>query len=449
MFSFDKNNSISIVFLAVICIFIIVSTINIMHHNFMQLNIKYFFILFALLVLVLFVGIKYFKDDSINIKNNTILFMMVLTSIFVILAQSIISLPENEKEHLKIFDNPLFPTFQRIAKKYNLDLNFTKKVWIGQAERAYMVNDIFNQQKHSVDILFFADSTIGWGVIPQVIEQITGKKVAIYAYNNNVLTTATSHLYEKLANYYLKKDGIVLFSFDNKNKSKGPRTITLTVRQYKAITHWRDENFEKFRDKTKLTFFDKYLSYKAYKKKYKEISAYIKVMYHLGLKSPPIYLDYIEKYANPKLYKKKMLARNSKTKPLKWDNRTYTTQYNPEFKSLSIPNKDMPKKELNDKAIKENAISASKVFDGDEVYIVNLYSKKDEYILSRNIYYTYYKKLGIKLCDLGKELKDNNDFIMKDDEDRPTGYIHMGNQGGLMKSILIGKWLKRYLKNRK
>ena len=69
--------------------------------------------------------------------------------------------------------------------------------------------------------------------------------------------------------------------------------------------------------------------------------------------------------------------------------------------------------------------------------MVPLYHKEKKYVKSRNNYYSYYKQLGFELFDLGVFQPKKHAYTMQSGS-------HMGNTGGLMKSILIGKWLQEY-----
>jgi len=70
--------------------------------------------------------------------------------------------------------------------------------------------------------------------------------------------------------------------------------------------------------------------------------------------------------------------------------------------------------------------------------MVPVFDENKHYALSRNIYKTYYKKHGFELLDLGLYHPKTKHYPMQ-------GGSHMGNEGGLMKSIFIGQWLKEHL----
>lgn len=406
-----------------------------------------YLLLFGMLFMI--ASYMFFKNTLSTLSHKTALTLLLSSALFaLILQKNVISGEKGIAGNSDLFTNPLYQTYTALAKKYDLDLSFTRKVWEQRGPRDYKVNDIFRQKPKSVDILFLGDSAIAWGLIPQVIEQMTDKKVAMYAYEANVFTTATIALYNKLAHYYLKEDGIVILSFDNRNKARNPDLVSMSVRQYREIMQWKDKDFRAYANEINPTFYEKYISYEAFVKQYEQYTAYLQQNYGLELKSPSLYSEYVEQYVNPILYKAKQTNKNKETKFLRWDSRTIT-EYNPNFKNLSLPNKEKPVEPFVHAHTKQNARSAQKIYAKEKIYMVNLYNNREAYLLSRNIYENYYKNLGFKLCDLGAMLKDNKHYIMQEDGSHPNALTHMGNEGGLMKSILTGKWLQSYYAKKK
>jgi len=393
----------------------------------------------------IFIGIvfKFFTHTQKKLSNRLILFILFISLLLSLVLQNEIVFQKTSDMNKKVFDNPLYEKYIGIAHKYNLDLSFTKKVWEQRGPRNYKINDIFHQEKKSIDILFIGDSAIAWGLIPQVIEQMTHKKVAVYAYEANVLTDTTTWLYNKLAHYYLKENGMVIFSFEDRNKARSPKMVSISVKEFNEIMAWQNLDFQKYATKINKNFYDKYLSYKAFHKKYNQISENLKETYGLGLQSPTLYSSYVEEKINPVLHQAKMANENEKTKFLRWDMRS-STQYNPQFKDLAFHNENMSTKAYINENIRENVKSAAKIYGKHKIYMVNLFNNKESYQLTREIYQRYYEKLGFELCDLGVFLKDNTGFIMQEDGTHLNARTHMGNEGGLMKSILIGEWLKAY-----
>jgi len=339
------------------------------------------------------------------------------------------------------FLNPLYDEYQTIAKKNNLDLSFTKYTWIQRFELDFKKNPIFKEKKNSIDILFIGDSSIAWGLIPKVIEQLTGKKTAMVAYESNLLNKQTSKIYSLIADYYLKEDGILIYSFDSwtlsQHPTKPPKTIKgqlelskYTVKEFEAFAKNFQKNFQK-------NFFHSYLSFESFNSLYKNFSTYLKLNLGLYLKSPNIYSNYIEPQLNPKFYAKKTENQDKNIKFLRWDDTTIT-QYNPAFTLKSIYSNAMPTKPLKNKFALKNANYSSNIKAKYKIYMVPIYSSHELYKLSRNIYYTYYKNKGYTLCDLGLLHPKDTSFTIQ-------AYSHTGNEAGLQKTILIAKYINNFL----
>jgi len=402
-------------------------------------------------VIVIFTlwGVKKFLDHtSKELPNATILLILLSSLLLSLLLQQSITIKEKVDMSQTVFDNPLYSHYSKIANKYDLDLSFTKKVWEQRGPHDYKINHIFQQPKNSIDILFFGDSSISWGMIPQVIEQLTGKKVAMYAYESNLITQNTSLLFDKISQYYLKKDGLVIFSFDVKNMQRTPKSIKISEASYYEILGWEEKDFDRYTDQNRESFYHKYISFDAFSLHYRHYSEYLKSNYYLGLKSPSIYRYYIEKVVNPKLSKAKALNDNYDTKFLRWDMRT-VTEFNPKFmyKALYDNNRTTISIEDNNTAI--NAHAVQKIYGKRKLYMVPLYNNRESYIISRSIYASSYQNLGFELFDLGMALGDNTNYTMQADGTVENAKTHMANTGGLMKSILIGQWLAEYLSRTK
>lgn len=348
------------------------------------------------------------------------------------------------------FQNPLYKEFVEIANKNNLDVSFTKTAWVQRGPNNYEINTIFEEKEKSIDILFFGDSSIAWGMIPKVIEQMTGKKVAIYAYESNVLTVKTSKLFNKISQYYLKDDGVVVFSFDTWTQDKEPNSVIISQEQCDEMISWKDDDFKKFAKKQEKKqekksirpikrqedFYQKYISFDSFQSLYKEKSEYLKSEYGLFLKSQSFYEEYLEEVINPKLYANKNKNKDKNTKFIRWDLDSIT-EYNPNFILKSIHSKKIPIEKIINNNIDLNSKAVSKIYGKNKIYMVPLYPNEIAYLLSRSYYYSYYKQLGFELSDLGAFQPKEHAYTIQ------TG-CHMGNTGGLMKSILIGKWFQEY-----
>lgn len=266
-----------------------------------------------------------------------------------------------------------------------------------------------------------------------------------------------------IAKYYLKDNGILILSFDPNFYDKDPKS-TLYTEKKNGINSWDFKKFSSFAraqeqqlkakkdfdTKNKLsnvqstnelseeTASSRRYSFQAYQKNYHSVSKYLEDEYRMYLKSSSLYSLYLEKYINPKWNKNKNVnLENDTTMYLRWNMNTITL-YDPNFDKISIHSDAIPNKSLKDNNTKNNAQAASNIYGARKIYMVPLHSKDKHYKMSRNIYNTYYERNGFELFDLGK-------YHPKEDGYTMHGGSHMGNEGGLMKSILIGKWLKENL----
>jgi len=329
--------------------------------------------------------------------------MFMTTLLFMLLLQGSIQAEAKINFEKAKFQNPMHKKFSEIAKKNNLDLSFTETVWAQKGKEPvswgpnnYKINTLFLEKPKSIDILFFGDCTISWGMIPQVIEQMTGKNVAMYAYASNVMTVKTAELFRKIADYYLKDDGVVIYSFSNWALQKDSQIVATSVKEYDEMVKWTEDEFKKFALKDKKS---------SYENTFRE-------------------------YAKPAANKE------GKIQYLRWD-MDALTEYSPNFSLKATHSDIMPKSITRHGALQNNAEAISKVFSGEEIFMIPLYSADHHYLTSRTIYYSYYQKLGFKIADMGLFMPIEDSYTMEN-------HRHMANTGGLMMSILIGKWFKHY-----
>ena len=339
--------------------------------------------------------------------------LLMLPLLFLFLIQGCTKAEEKIDFQKVKFQNPMHQEFTEIAKKNNLDLSFTDMVWAQKGQEPYVwgpnnykINTIFNEKPKSIDILFIGDCTIAWGMIPKVIEQMTGRKVAMYGYASNVLTVKTAELFRKITDYYLKEDGVVVFSFSNWALQKDSYFIGTSQKEYNEIVQWSGKEFRAFAQKDKKHSYEK------------------------------VFLQYAKPVDDSGIQNNKSAKQNRGIAYLRWDMDTIT-EYNPAFSLKSVHSEVMPKVLTRYKDLQNNADATSKIFSGDKIFMIPLYSADQHYLTSRTIYYSYYQKLGFKIADMGLFMPEKDAYTMEN-------HRHMANTGGLMMSILIGKWLNRY-----
>ena len=409
--------------------------------------------IFVTLLIILLLLWKFNQDKFCS--ENKIITLLISIVFFSLILQKYIMNVDYFNISGELFKNPLYSQFKQIAKNHNSDLSFTKNTWVDDTPIDYQHSGLFLEKPKSIDILFIGDSTIAWGFVPKIVEQETGKKVGIYAIESNFLTTETSKLFTKIANYYLKDDGIVVFCFDNWTKSQKTNSVGKAKEKFNEMLSWSDtkliyyfENYSKnLQSKIKLTKIDdnenstvsdkqdkeenNWYTFSSFQEKYNNLSEKLKKMYHLQLKSPHLYFDYLEPILNPNIHKAKKINQNRDTLHLRWDYNTIT-QYNPNFEDYSIHSNESTFEELHNEDHLKNALAASKITAGKKIYIVPLYTKESSYEESRNLYKNYYKNVGFGICDLGNLYQSNEHYEMQ-------SRAHMGNTGGVMQSFLMSK----------
>ena len=344
-------------------------------------------------------------NKTTHYKNpyNRLIDMLMTTLLFMLLLQGPIHAEEKRNFQEAKFQNPMYKEFSEIANKNNLDLSFTETVWAQRGKEPvswgpnnYKINTLFHEKPKSIDILFIGDCTIAWGMIPQIVEQMTGKRVAMYAYASNVMTVKTAELFRKLADYYLKDDGVVIYSFSNWALQKDSHVVATSAKEYDEIVKWTEDDFKKFAQKDKKSSYE----------------------------------NTFRGYTKPAVNKE------GKIQYLRWD-MDALTEYNPAFSLKATHSDIMPKSITKYQNLQNNAEAISKVFSGEEIFMIPLYSNDHHYLRSRTIYYSYYQRLGFKIADMGMFMPIEDAYTMEN-------HRHMANTGGLMMSILIGKWFNQY-----
>jgi len=401
-----------------------------------------------------------FKNHFKQVPNKKIIFLIIASLLLAYSVQfAINNRIEKEVHEKKIFLNPLYAKYKTIAEKYNLDLTFTKYTKDQRGPVNYKINPIYSQKPKSIDILFIGDSSIAWNLIPEVVEQLTNKKVAVFAYESNPMTEKTAKLFDMISQYYLKDDGIVIVSFANYLYQMNPNTVLISKKEYKDMASWNIKRFtafakskegtadkiiqkqfeieEEFRKESKVEKNnDSSLSlFQLYQEKYNMFSQYLAENFSMRLNSVDFYTLYLEEYINPEWNKKKNVnIKNDTTMYLRWNMRSITL-HDPNFNHYSLHSEIEPTERLHDKNTEKNAKAAASIYGMRKIFMVPIYDSEKDYELARNIYETYYKRYGFELCDLGLIHPINEKYLMQDG-------AHIADEGGLLKSILIGEWLK-------
>lgn len=385
----------------------------------------------------LFKNFKILSEKNVLVMILCVFLATFFTQIFVIQSKYV---PKNAKDNK--FINPLWQEYVKIAKHYKIDLNFTKNVWIQRGPVDFTIHDIFKEQEKSFDILMFGDSSLAWGVVPNVIEQITNKKVGIYAYESNLLNVKSIVIFEKIAKYYLKDDGMVIFAFASWTQDVNKDNVLLTLKdKYNKIAKLNDDKFKKFvkfKQNGEMPFFDKYLFLDNFRAKFDDLSQLLKT-HQITLKSPQIYGTYMEKFINKKWLNVKKKNQNEKTLYLRWDNKSIT-QFNKNFQSKAfLATNYQIDANFSSKNLKINsAFLNNKIKAKFRVYMKPISDQNGNFWV--NVYEKYYKNNGFIFADLSPFAKEINDKFQITME----GGTHTANTGGVLASIAIAKWINDF-----
>ncbi|MCC5816582.1 MAG: hypothetical protein JJT78_17655 [Leptospira sp.] len=203
-----------------------------------------------------------------KIKRTIILFLILLTgfgySAYQNYTTKVYESEKTEREARELalreeqeINNPLWEEFKKIEKDYKIDLSFTKKVQI-KTDWMTFPSGVFCHKPGSLDVLIVGDSTIAWGIVPQVIEQRSGLKVGVFAQRGMYLNKRTVPIVQRLQELYLKPGGMLILGFGFMSQGADPMAI-----------HREDDDFGKVESKSKNEFLQ------FAKKRYKACQEYI------------------------------------------------------------------------------------------------------------------------------------------------------------------------------
>jgi len=391
-------------------------------------------------------------------------------------------------------NNPLYDKLISAGKKQRLKLEFTCNIQEIAGRMRSFKSAIFCSRPNSLDVILFGDSTIGWGIMPQVIEQKTGLKVGIFSLRGMYLNKKSLSVLQRIRKYFLKKNGISIFAFDQWTQEKNPNIFRRSD-ELSDISKMSDHKFNRFAEQrfklcngfdvvrsrkqtdnpftgtiyqsAALFSIDEYKKYHAgalliqefLRKKawlhlprrtylHAKISSIFnpawyskKKMEDISSAGSPIdesiYSSINSTGNNPYKFIKKGLVSRIRNQRIwiRWDHYTLTI-YMKKPPRLSIFSNRQPRKEFFiSPYLKENA-EALKNFPGRKAYLITFYPRHRFYVVLRS----YYKQLyegSLELIDLGLLHPRHGGY--------PMDYkAHLVNTGGLYKSLAIARWIRKY-----
>lgn len=341
--------------------------------------------------------------------------------------------------------NPLDDEFKKIGARNGLNMNFTAtSVCNKDLNFDFKRHPVLTSPRHSYDVLIVGDSSMAWGIIPEVIEQLTGLSVGLFAMEALTLNTTVAGVINNMSDYYLRPGGLLVFGFGNWTQEQGADSKVLVQTEWmNKVSKMNHGEFANFIEREKKSQngggggqpenCSSILKFPYYRGKFLSVKETLSTKYNLALFQCQVYFDYVEKFTNPRWYIVKRIMKAKIKCYLRWNNRSLTMH----TLDLGIKSKYSdapadPKYTNKDIAIVSSII---KKIDCRKAYLVHILSDDSIYARLRSIYEKYYKgSLGI--IDLGKEHPVNETYPMDEKG-------HSVNQTGLMESILIGNFLKK------
>lgn len=337
----------------------------------------------------------------------------------------------------EIVQNPFWSEYEKASKDFGLDLSFAKDL-VQKRYADYRQNPLFADEPKSVDVLIFGDSTVAWGIIPEVLAQISSKKVRLFAYEGFGLTLESIKILKDLANYYLKDDGILIFSYNHGaiGLNIKPNIISLNEATKEQIMQAK-------------AFFDNIKNGGIIKRaelKQKDNDSLEEKLKKLGfgLHSPDLYTKYIEPDVNKQWHTNKfekfqtILSMQNGASMILYGTKITLMHPSPKnFTKLRLENSgiDTSNFNINSKAL--NAFSKYKRF-----FALGPYFGDAIYSFEYEVYKRYFKPKGFGLMNVDKYMQDNLGL--------QTNFpYHTINTGSLYKSIIYAMWIKEYFEKLK
>jgi len=133
------------------------------------------------------------------------------------------------------YANPLYEQLVAMPAARGLDLAFLRAVTEDRVGPGPLANPLFESAPHSYDVILFGDSTLAWGTLPQVIAQRARLKVGLFAYESGFLNRRMARIYDAIARTYLKPGGLAVHSFAAWTQVADPTLVRLYTADFARI----------------------------------------------------------------------------------------------------------------------------------------------------------------------------------------------------------------------
>ncbi len=359
-------------------------------------------------------------------------------------------------------ENPVYPEIKKVARRYGFKPEFSR--YVRSYKLQTFAGEVFCHERKSLDILFVGDSLLGWGIIPEVVEQQTGLKIGVFAQRGMYLNPRTLKVLERLRNFYLKEGGLTVFHFDLWTQEQRPNILRREddVSRVEALDEGQflqlaEQRFVKCHGKKPQTFSSKgarrefmfsSLSLEKHEHRIKSLEKKFKQNYHMGLpQQTPLHLAVL-RGINPQWYVEKQIEEHyqheggTKEKKrvgriysyLRWNRRATIWQYRRRLSSSIFSDKKPNMNMRISENIKTNAAALLK-FPGKKAYMIGFFNNHGSYIKSRTYYEKFYA-VDLKKIDLG--------ILHPKGEGYPVDRVsHCLNESAFVKSALISQWINK------
>ncbi|MBN1496371.1 MAG: hypothetical protein JXA07_06355 [Spirochaetes bacterium] len=342
-----------------------------------------------------------------------------------------------------VTENPFYDEFRSAGVRQGLNMDFTRHATCaGMTQLKLERIPLLSSEPGSCDVLLVGDSSMAWGMIPEVIEQMTGLTVGVFASEALILNVTVARLIDNLASYYLKKDGLLILSFGGWTQEQGAHSMVLVYAEWiYGAANMNNAEFAAYMEKWRSEraageyaggLLDR-LGFSSYRKSIKKLKSSLADELGLSLFQVSLYNDYIEPYINPRWHKQKMEMKSKIKCYLRWNDR-----------SIVMHTADQGKRSIHSETPADPAYanadiaivsSMLKRIPFRKAYQIHINFDDSKYARLRSIYNAYYRD-SFNLIDLGREHPKNESYEVDEKE-------HTINAGGFYQSILIGGFLKK------
>ena len=133
------------------------------------------------------------------------------------------------------YQNPIYARLVAAPAARGLDLSFLRAVSEDRLGPGPLGNPLFGAAPHSYDVILFGDSTLAWCTLPQVIGQRAGLKVGLFAYESGFQNRRMAPIYDAIARTYLKPGGLAVHSFAAWTQVADPDLVRLYETDFARI----------------------------------------------------------------------------------------------------------------------------------------------------------------------------------------------------------------------